>query len=81
MWVKVQINVAVIEMLLQCLYLRKFKKLRTLNLSGNPFCSTDEYKQYIVAFLPHLEYLDYRLIDEDTVSVMSGHTPVLIPRV
>ncbi|XP_067937680.1 dynein regulatory complex subunit 3-like [Watersipora subatra] len=50
------------------LYLRRFKRLRTLNLAGNPFCdSTDpDYKSYVVAFLPHLEYLDYRLIDEDT---------------
>ncbi|KAK6171385.1 hypothetical protein SNE40_019585 [Patella caerulea] len=48
-------------------YLRKFKKLKTLNATGNPFCENVEtYKQYVVAYLSHLEFLDYRLIDEQS---------------
>ncbi|KAK7484639.1 hypothetical protein BaRGS_00024047, partial [Batillaria attramentaria] len=47
-------------------YLRRFKKLKTLNLSNNPFCEFDNYKQYVAAFLPHLEFLDYRLLDDQT---------------
>lgn len=47
-------------------YLRRFRKLKTLNLSNNPFCEFDNYKQYVAAFLPHLEFLDYRLLDDQT---------------
>ena len=53
----------------QITYLRRFKKLKTLNLSNNPFCEFDNYKQYVAAFLPHLEFLDYRLLDDQTVSI------------
>lgn len=45
-------------------YLRKFRNLRTLNLEGNPFCQREEYRNFVVAHLPYLEFLDYRLIDE-----------------
>ncbi|KAK3089457.1 hypothetical protein FSP39_003766 [Pinctada imbricata] len=47
-------------------YLRRFKKLKTLNLSDNPFCKQDEYKQYVIAFLSNLDFLDYRLIDQQS---------------
>ncbi|XP_022802864.1 dynein regulatory complex subunit 3-like [Stylophora pistillata] len=46
------------------IYLRKFKSLRTLNLSGNPFSEEANYKEYVIAHLPDLVYLDFRLIDE-----------------
>lgn len=45
-------------------YLRRFKFLRTLNLSGNPFSEEANYKEYVIAHLPELVYLDFRLIDE-----------------
>merc|ERR1711976_1095585 len=45
-------------------YLRRFKHLQTLNLSGNPICEQEEYKRFVIAYLPKLEYLDYRLVDE-----------------
>jgi len=45
-------------------YLRQFKSLRTLNLSGNPFSEEANYKEYVIAHLPDLVYLDFRLIDE-----------------
>lgn len=47
-------------------YLRRFKNLKTLNMSGNPFCDDAEYRPFTIAHLPVLEYLDYRLIDENT---------------
>ena len=50
-------------------YLRQFKELRTLNLSGNPFCSQADYKPYVIAFLSSVNFLDYRLIDEQSVSI------------
>lgn len=47
-------------------YLRKFRRLKTLNLSNNPLCELTNYKHYVAAFLPHIEFLDYRLLDEQT---------------
>ena len=55
--------------ILQVVYLRQFKELRTLNLSGNPFCSQADYKPYVIAFLSSVNFLDYRLIDEQSVSI------------
>ncbi|XP_074648163.1 dynein regulatory complex subunit 3-like [Tubulanus polymorphus] len=51
--------------------LRAFKNLKTLNLAGNPICDLPEYKIYTVAHIPWLEYLDYRLVDEN--SKMAGY--------
>lgn len=50
----------------QMIYLRQFEALRTLNMSGNPMCEDDDYKLFVIAFLPHLVYLDFRLVDADT---------------
>ncbi|KAJ6656020.1 hypothetical protein lerEdw1_004605 [Lerista edwardsae] len=50
-------------------YLRKFKHLRTLNLTGNPVCDNEAYTLYIAAYLPDLVYLDFRLVDENTREV------------
>ncbi|XP_025060370.1 dynein regulatory complex subunit 3 isoform X4 [Alligator sinensis] len=47
-------------------YLRKFSKLRTLNLAGNPLCDNEQYSMFIAAHLPDLVYLDFRLVDENT---------------
>lgn len=44
--------------------LRKLPKLNVLNLDGNPLCTLD-YKNYSVAYLKHLKYLDYSLITSD----------------
>mmetsp|Transcript_15134 Transcript_15134/g.29750 ORF Transcript_15134/g.29750 Transcript_15134/m.29750 type:complete len:552 (-) Transcript_15134:273-1928(-) len=43
--------------------LRQFRKLRLLNLKGNPVCEDDEYKNTAYAYLTNLKYLDYALID------------------
>ncbi|KAK7474619.1 hypothetical protein BaRGS_00034148 [Batillaria attramentaria] len=47
-------------------YLRRFPKLKTLNLSNNPICEMDVYSLYTAAILPNLVYLDYQLM-EDTM--------------
>ena len=44
------------------IYLRRFRKLKTLTLKGNPFCEENTYKQYVIAFLSNIEFLDYKLI-------------------
>ncbi|XP_069840336.1 dynein regulatory complex subunit 3 isoform X1 [Dendropsophus ebraccatus] len=55
-------NLTVLENLI---YLRRFKQLRTLNLSGNPLCEEEQYRLFVAAHLPDLVYLDFRLIDEN----------------
>nr|XP_034986928.1 dynein regulatory complex subunit 3 isoform X3 [Zootoca vivipara]XP_034986929.1 dynein regulatory complex subunit 3 isoform X3 [Zootoca vivipara]XP_034986930.1 dynein regulatory complex subunit 3 isoform X3 [Zootoca vivipara]XP_034986931.1 dynein regulatory complex subunit 3 isoform X3 [Zootoca vivipara] len=50
----------------QVIYLRKFKNLRTLNLTGNPVCENEVYTTFIAAYLPDLVYLDFRLVDDNT---------------
>ncbi|NXI21533.1 DRC3 protein, partial [Sterrhoptilus dennistouni] len=47
--------------------LRRLKSLRTLNLSGNPFCSKEHYRLFVVAHLPSLVYLDFKLVSHSTV--------------
>ncbi|XP_066054352.1 dynein regulatory complex subunit 3 [Chamaea fasciata] len=46
--------------------LRRLKNLRTLNLSGNPFCSKEHYRLFVVAHLPSLVYLDFKLVRHST---------------
>lgn len=52
----------------QVIYLRRFKNLHTVNLSGNPLSEDENYKLFIAAYLSDLVYLDYRLLNEETVS-------------
>uniref|UniRef100_A0A663NDX3 Dynein regulatory complex subunit 3 n=1 Tax=Athene cunicularia TaxID=194338 RepID=A0A663NDX3_ATHCN len=51
------------------IYLRRFKNLRTLNLSGNPFCDDEQYMLFVVAHLPDLVYLDFKLVSDTTREV------------
>ena len=51
------------------LYLRKFKNLFNINLFGNPCSKEDNYTLFIAAFFPDLKFLDYTLLDENTVSI------------
>uniref|UniRef100_A0A3B4YRY4 Dynein regulatory complex subunit 3 n=1 Tax=Seriola lalandi dorsalis TaxID=1841481 RepID=A0A3B4YRY4_SERLL len=60
------------------LYLRKFKNLFTLNLSGNPVSKEDDYKFFIAAYFPNLMYLDYRLLSDETVKASSKYHYVLV---
>lgn len=56
----------------QIIYLRRFKDLRSLSLSGNPIAESEDYKMFICAYLPDLVYLDFRRIDDHTASVSLG---------
>ena len=49
--------------------LRNFEKLRVVNFQNNPVQSDAEYAPVLLAFLKHLKYLDFRLVDEHMVSV------------
>lgn len=51
----------------QIIYLRRFKALRTLSLSGNPVAEDEDYKMFICAYLPDLVYLDFRRLDDHMV--------------
>uniref|UniRef100_A0A672UEQ8 Dynein regulatory complex subunit 3 n=1 Tax=Strigops habroptila TaxID=2489341 RepID=A0A672UEQ8_STRHB len=48
-------------------YFRRFKHLRTLNLAGNPLCDDKRYMLYVVAYVPNLVYLDFKLVRDSTV--------------
>ena len=52
----------------QVIYLRKFKNLCSLDLAGNLICEAENYKIFVTAYLSDLVYLDYRLLDKQTVS-------------
>ena len=49
------------------MYLIKFKKLRLLNLEGNPVCHDPEYRMFVLAHIKYLKYLDYGLLNESDV--------------
>lgn len=53
----------------QIIYLRRFKDLRALSLSGNPIAEAEDYKMSVLAYLPDLVYLDSRRIDDHMASV------------
>ncbi|EEB15824.1 protein phosphatases pp1 regulatory subunit, putative [Pediculus humanus corporis] len=44
------------------LYLRRFENLKSLNLAGNPVSKGDNFVKFIMAYLPQLNYYEYRLI-------------------
>ncbi|KAI5934746.1 Dynein regulatory complex subunit 3 [Manis javanica] len=50
--------------MMNIIYLRQFKALRTLSLSGNPIAEEEDYKMFTCAYLPDLMYLDFRRIDD-----------------
>uniref|UniRef100_A0A8C5VN85 Dynein regulatory complex subunit 3 n=1 Tax=Microcebus murinus TaxID=30608 RepID=A0A8C5VN85_MICMU len=55
-----------ISNMMNIIYLRRFKCLRTLSLSGNPIFEAEDYKMFICAYLPDLVYLDFRRISDHT---------------
>ncbi|NWQ85943.1 DRC3 protein, partial [Burhinus bistriatus] len=59
-------NLATLE---DVIYLRRFKNLRTLNLTGNPLCDDEQYTLFVVAHLPDLIYLDFKLVSDTTREV------------
>lgn len=50
------------------MYLRRFNKLRMVNLAGNPICKDPEYRSYVLSHIKNLRYLDYRLVDEAAIN-------------
>lgn len=50
--------------MMNIIYLRQFKNLRALSLSGNPIAEAEDYSMFILAYLPDLVYLDSRRIDD-----------------
>uniref|UniRef100_A0A8C0L9W6 Dynein regulatory complex subunit 3 n=1 Tax=Canis lupus dingo TaxID=286419 RepID=A0A8C0L9W6_CANLU len=50
--------------MMNIIYLRRFKDLRTLSLSGNPIAESEDYKMFVCAYLPDLVYLDFHRIDD-----------------
>ncbi|XP_032861804.2 dynein regulatory complex subunit 3 isoform X2 [Tyto alba] len=66
-------NLTILE---DVIYLRRFKNLRTLNLAGNPFCNDEQYTLFVVAHLPDLVYLDFKL-REVAVLTYQDHTEPL----
>ena len=68
-WPRLIIHAYCIYILIpQVIYLRRFKNLHTLNLAGNPVAQEENYKLFIAAYLSDLAYLDYRLLNGETVS-------------
>ncbi|NXB48998.1 DRC3 protein, partial [Leucopsar rothschildi] len=57
-------NLTILE---DVVYLRRLKSLRTLNLSGNPLCNEEHYTLFVVAHLPSLVYLDFKIVRDSTV--------------
>ncbi|XP_016914639.2 dynein regulatory complex subunit 3 isoform X1 [Apis cerana] len=47
------------------LYLRKFKNLYSLNMSGNPCTEEEGYLDYVFAFIPQLIYYEYKMITKE----------------
>lgn len=48
--------------------LRGFDKLRVVNFQNNKVCQDSEYQPVLLAFLKHLKYLDFRLVDDAKVT-------------
>ncbi|XP_052127013.1 dynein regulatory complex subunit 3 [Frankliniella occidentalis] len=46
------------------LYLRRFRKLKSLNLAGNPMCGKEKFVDYVYAFLPDLVFFEYTMISK-----------------
>ena len=57
-------------------YLRRFDNLRLLVLDGNDIAKNPNYKNFVVAHIKKLMYLDFRLVDEVCVygSVGESHS-------
>lgn len=49
------------------MYLRQFSGLQSLALAGNPLAGEEHYQSYVIAFVPSLVYLDFRMVMEEEV--------------
>lgn len=56
------------------MYLRQFKKLRLVNLAGNPIAGAADYRSYVLSHIKDLTYLDYRRVNAaDVAAAMEQH--------
>ena len=56
------------------MYLRQFKKLRLVNLAGNPIAGAADYRSYVLSHIKDLTYLDYRRVNAaDVAAAMDQH--------
>jgi len=56
------------------MYLRQFKKLRLVNLAGNPIAALPDYRSYVLSHIKDLTYLDYRRVNAaDVASAIEQH--------
>ena len=56
------------------MYLRQFKKLRLVNLAGNPIAASPDYRSYVLSHIKGLTYLDYRRVNAaDVAAAMEQH--------
>ncbi|XP_043261602.1 dynein regulatory complex subunit 3-like [Colletes gigas] len=56
------------------LYLRKFSRLRSLNMNGNPCTKENGYLDYVFAFIPQLTYYQYKIItNEERKTAIEKH--------
>lgn len=54
-----------LEDLENLVYLRRFSNLQALSAAGNPFCEDRRYKNFTLAHISSLKYLDFQLILDD----------------
>ncbi|XP_063234764.1 dynein regulatory complex subunit 3-like isoform X2 [Bacillus rossius redtenbacheri] len=60
------------------IYLRRFPKLHSLNMAGNPCAESVTFREYVEAFLPGLTYLEYKMISpEDKKSARQHYREAL----
>lgn len=56
------------------MYLRQFRKLRLVNLAGNPIAVLPDYRSYVLSHIKDLTYLDYRRVNAaDVASAIEQH--------
>lgn len=56
------------------MYLRQFKKLRLVNLAGNPIAAAPDYRSYVLSHIKDLTYLDYRRVNAaDVAAAIEQH--------
>ena len=56
------------------MYLRQFKKLRLVNLAGNPIAASPDYRSYVLSHIKDLTYLDYRRVNAaDVAAAIEQH--------
>ncbi|DBB11623.1 hypothetical protein WJX82_004054 [Trebouxia sp. C0006] len=61
------------------MYLRQFKKLRLVNLAGNPIAVLPDYRSYVLSHIKDLTYLDYRRVNApDVASAIEQHQDEMI---